>query len=131
MSIPQGLKYTKDHEWARLESDGTITVGITQFAQEQLGDIVFVELPAVDSSVSQNQGFGVVESTKSVSDLISPVSGQVSAVNDELDDAPEAVNEDAYGTGWMIKIQPGDASEMDNLLSASDYEAFLGSLDED
>ena len=131
MSIPQGLKYTKEHEWARLESDGSITVGITQFAQEQLGDIVFVELPALDSSVTQDQGFGVVESTKSVSDLISPISGQVSAVNDELDDAPEAVNEDAYGTGWMIKIQPSDASEMDNLLSASDYEAFLGSLDED
>jgi len=131
MSIPEGLKYTKDHEWARQEDDGSITVGITEFAQDQLGDIVFVELPGVGDGVSQHQSFGVVESTKSVSDLISPITGSISAINENLDDAPEAVNEDAYGTGWMIRVQPSDNAELGNLLSASDYEAFLGSLDED
>ena len=131
MSIPHDLKYTRDHEWARMEADGNITIGITDFAQDQLGDIVFVELPNEGSPVEQFDAFGVVESTKSVSDLISPIGGQATAVNGALDNRPEAVNEDAYGEGWMIKVQPGDDAELDALMSASEYEAFLGSLDED
>ena len=131
MAIPQDLKFTRDHEWARTEADGSITVGISDFAQDQLGDIVFVELPDEGSSVGQADAFGVVESTKSVSDLISPVGGRVIAVNNDLDDRPEVVNDDAYGEGWMIRIQPDNESELDDLLSASDYETFLGSLDED
>ena len=131
MAIPQDLKFTRDHEWARTEADGSITVGISDFAQDQLGDIVFVELPDEGSSVGQADAFGVVESTKSVSDLISPVGGRVIAVNNDLDDRPEVVNDDAYGEGWMIRIQPDNESELDDLLSAADYETFLGSLDED
>jgi glycine cleavage system H protein len=131
MSIPQDLKFTRDHEWARTEADGSITVGITDFAQDQLGDIVFVELPDKGSTVGQFDAFGVVESTKSVSDLISPIGGRVIAVNNDLDGRPEVVNDDAYGEGWMIRVQPDNESELDDLLSASDYETFLGSLDED
>ena len=131
MSIPQDLKFTRDHEWARTEADGSITVGITDFAQDQLGDIVFVELPDKGSTVGQFDAFGVVEFTKSVSDLISPIGGRVIAVNKDLGDRPEVVNDDAYGEGWMIRVQPDNESELDDLLSASDYETFLGSLDED
>jgi len=131
MSIPQNMKFTRDHEWARTEADGSITVGITDFAQDQLGDIVFVELPDEGSSVGQFDAFGVVESTKSVSDLISPIGGRVIAVNTDLDGRPEVVNDDAYGEGWMIRVQPDNPSELDDLLTASDYETFLGSLDED
>lgn len=118
MSVPGELKYTKSHEWVREEGD-TVTVGITAHAQDELGDVVFVELPQVGDTFEAGEGFGVVESVKAVSDLYAPVGGEIVEVNDSLNDSPEKVNEDPYGEGWMIKVRgeaPGD------LLSAEDYE---------
>src|SRR5262245_12178516 len=123
-TIPAELRYTRDHEWARQEGD-RIRVGITAFAQEQLGDVVFVELPKVGVKVTQKQSFGVVESVKAVSDLFAPLSGAVAEVNGELPNAPETVNQDPYGRGWMIVINPANAAEWDQLLDAAGYEAFL------
>lgn len=122
---PDDLKYTAEHEWVRTpgEAEGSVRVGITHYAQDQLGDIVYVQLPAVDDDVTAGQVCGELESTKSVSDLYAPVTGRVVARNDDLDSAPEQVNADPYGTGWMIEILPADPASVDQLLSAADYRA--------
>lgn len=125
--IPVDLKYTKEHEWVRLEGEEAV-VGITHYAQDSLGDIVYVELPKEGATLEQFKPFGVVESVKSVSDLYSPLTGVVTAVNGELKDHPEYVNQDPYGRGWMIRIRPSDTSEMAKLLSAEEYEAYLKTL---
>ena len=123
MAYPAGYKYTKEHEWISVEGT-TGTVGITEYAQESLGDIVFVDLPKVGDALEAGKIFGSVESVKAVSDLYSPVSGTVSAVNEELKDAPEKVNADA-NTTWMLRLELKDAGELDKLLSAADYEKFV------
>ena len=124
MTIPDDLKYTKDHEWAR-QKGGKVLVGITDFAQEQLGDVVYVELPAVGDEVKKGESFGVVESTKAVSELFAPVSGKVVEVNDPLVEAPETVNEDPYEEGWMIAIEPSEPKELAELLDVKAYAAFV------
>jgi glycine cleavage system H protein len=118
--IPDDLRYLETHEWARLE-DGTTRIGISDFAQDELGDIVFVELPDAGESVEQEAEFGVIESIKAVSDLYSPLSGSVAAVNEELFDAPELVNEDPYGDGWMLELEGVDEDGLDALLSPEEY----------
>jgi glycine cleavage system H protein len=123
-SVPPDLRYTRDHEWARQE-DQRVRVGITAYAQEQLGDVVFVELPKVGARVTQKQSFGVVESVKAVSDLFAPISGEVVEVNGELPNAPETVNQDPYGRGWMIVIAPAKPGEWNDLLTGAQYEEFL------
>ena len=123
-NVPVDLKYTRDHEWPKKEG-ANVRVGITAFAQEQLGDVVFVELPKVGAKVSQRQAFGVVESVKAVSDLFAPVSGEVTEVNAELPTVPETVNQDPYGRGWMIVVKPANASEWDQLLTPAQYEEFI------
>ena len=120
--VPTELKYASSHEWARLEEDGTITVGITDHAQEALGDVVFVELPEPGSTLGAGDEAGVVESVKAASDIYSPVGGEVVAINDRLEDAPETVNADPYSDGWFFRLQPADSSELDKLLSADDYQ---------
>ena len=127
MSSPSDLRYTREHEWARREEDGSLTIGITDHAQEALGDVVFVELPEVGEQVEAEDKFGVVESVKTVSDLYSPVAGEISAVNQQLEDAPETVNEDAYGDGWMIRITPSDSASFDTLMDAAAYDSFVAS----
>lgn len=124
MHIPEDLQYTKDHEWIRFEG-GRGVVGITDFAQDALGDVVFVELPAVGTSLTRGQTFGVVESNKTVSDLFAPVAGTVVEVNEELRARPELVNQEPYGAGWMIKVEPASAAERTSLLDASAYRAQL------
>ena len=124
MEFPEELKYSKEHEWARME-DGRVVIGITDHAQEELGDIVFTELPDVGTELAQNGTFGVVESVKAVSDLYSPVSGKVVEVNDALKEEPELVNSDPYGDGWMIIVEISDESELNDLLSANEYKAFI------
>ncbi len=121
MNVPAELKYTPSHEWARLESDGTVSVGITDHAQEQLGDIVFVEAPKAGRKVAKGEAVGVVESVKAASDIYAPVAGEIVAGNDALADAPEQVNSDAYGA-WMYRIRPDDAGELAGLLDAAAYE---------
>lgn len=121
---PKDLRYARDHEWVRLEGD-IATVGITSFAAEQLGEVVYVDLPSVGDKVQAGQAFGEVESVKSVSELISPVTGEVIEVNSALEDAPEVVNADCYGDGWMIKVSVDDPSQVDALMDADSYEAFL------
>lgn len=124
MLLPDQLKYSKDHEWARFEQ-GRVLVGITDFAQQQLGDIVYVELPGLGERVEAGRAFGVVESVKAVSDLLAPVSGEVVEVNKALSEHPEWINQDPYGKGWMIAVQAENVSELDGLLDASGYEAFI------
>ena len=126
---PTDRKYSQEHEWVKGEDDGTVLVGITDYAQEHLGDIVFLELPQIGANLSQTQKLGEVESVKSVSDIFSPVSGEVLAVNQAVVDSPELVNEDPHDKGWLVRIKPSQLAEMDNLLTASDYESFLESLD--
>lgn len=121
MNIPSDLKYTKEHEWIRDNGDGTVTIGITHFAQSELGDIVFVELEDEVSEFFQDDTFGTVEAVKTVSELFAPLDGEVVELNTELRDNPELVNDDPYGDGWMIKMKITDSSQLDNLLSASDY----------
>ena len=121
---PSDLKYSEEHEWVRVEGD-TVTVGISDFAQDQLGEVVFVDLPDVGSEIVGGETFGEVESVKSVSDLFSPVTGSVVERNDNLSDAPETVNEDPYGDGWLVKVKMSDASELDALMSAAEYEDFV------
>jgi glycine cleavage system H protein len=123
-NVPADLNYTQDHEWAKKEGE-RVRVGITAFAQEQLGDVVFVELPKVGAKVTQRQSFGVVESVKAVSDLFAPLSGEVTEVNGALSTAPETVNQDPYGKGWMIVVKPSNAAEWDQLLTAAQYEEFI------
>lgn len=122
---PSELKYTSEHEWVRLDGDEAI-VGITEYAQDQLGDIVYVELPKVGSRVEQNKQFGVVESVKTASDLYAPLSGEVVAINGTLADAPEVVNDAPYGDGWMIRVRPDDLNELSSLLSAEQYRDLTG-----
>ena len=126
---PDNFYYTKDHEWVRIEGDKG-TIGITDFAQKQLGDIVYVELPAVGTNLEFHQTIGVVESVKAVSDVYSPVSGEVVAVNTELNDSPELLNEDPHGKGWMIQIKIRDVSELQKLMTVEEYEKFLEGLEE-
>jgi glycine cleavage system H protein len=121
--VPQDLRYTKDHEWVRIEGD-MATVGITDYAAEQLGDIVFVELPELGRSVTQFTAVGVIESVKAVSDLFAPVSGEVVDSNAELSDAPEMLNSDPYGKGWMLRLKLADLSQADALMDATAYEAL-------
>jgi len=125
MSIPAELKYTKDHEWVKIEGD-TATIGITHFAQGELGDIVYVDVDTLDETVEKDAVFGSVEAVKTVSDLLMPLTGEVIEFNETLEDEPEKVNSDPYGDGWMIKISISDASQIDELLSAQDYTALIG-----
>lgn len=125
MQVPENLKYSNDHEWIAVDGD-IATVGITDYAQGELGDLVFVELPDLGSQTSQGESFGTVEAVKAVSDLFAPVSGEVVEINEALADDPEVVNKDPYGDGWMIKIKLADASELDALLDASAYKDLIG-----
>ncbi len=123
-SYPADLRYTREHEWARIEG-ARARVGITHYAQDQLGDVVFVELPKVGTRIRQMQSFGVVESVKAVSDLFAPLSGEVAEVNQGLTERPEQVNQDPYGAGWLIVVAMADEKELDALMSAADYEAYV------
>ena len=125
MSTPSELRYTKEHEWAKVTDDGSVIVGITAHAQDALGDVVFVELPEVGESFDAEDKFGVVESVKTVSDLYAPCGGEILEVNTSLEDAPEMVNSDPYGDGWIIRIKLADASELDGLMTADAYDAFV------
>lgn len=123
--IPEDLKYTHEHEWVQRKGEDTVRVGITDYAQDQLGDVVFVQLPEVGQSVAPGTAVGEVESTKSVSDIFAPIGGEVVARNEELDAAPELVNSDPYGSGWMVEIRLADADSYDSLLDAGDYRKLL------
>lgn len=125
MNIPENLKYTKDHEWVRVEGDEAY-IGITDFAQRELGDIVYVEVESLDEELDEGEVFGTVEAVKTVSDLFMPVSGTVLEFNEDLEDSPESVNEDPYEKGWMIKLKLSDPSSVDKLLSAEDYKELIG-----
>ena len=124
---PTDLKYSKEHEWVRTESDTIVIVGITHFAQDSLGDVVFVELPEVGADVSQHEKMGEIESVKAVSDLFSPVSGKVVERNEALVDTPEMVNDGPFKQGWMLKVELNDSTQLDTLLTAASYESFLES----
>lgn len=125
MNIPQNLKYTKDHEWVVVEGD-IVTIGITDFAQSELGDIVFVDITTEGETLDQEEVFGSVEAVKTVSDLFMPISGEIIELNEKLDGDPELVNSDPYGDGWMIKVKISDASQLNDLLDAAAYEALIG-----
>ena len=125
MNIPSELKYTKDHEWVKIDGD-IATVGITDFAQSELGDIVYVEVETLDETLDKEEVFGTVEAVKTVSDLFLPLSGEIVEFNEALEDEPEKVNSDPYGDGWMIKIKMSEASETDDLMSAEDYKVLIG-----
>jgi len=124
MNIPENLKYTKDHEWIKVDGD-TVTVGITDYAQGELGDIVFVEIETEGENLEKEEVFGTVEAVKTVSDIFMPVSGEVVEVNTKLEDSPEVVNKDPYGEGWLIKVKLSDKSEIDDLLDASKYKEII------
>ncbi|EMS79423.1 MULTISPECIES: glycine cleavage system protein GcvH [Desulfotignum] len=124
LNLPEDVKYTKDHEWAKADGD-TVTIGINDYAQDQLGEIVFVEMPAVGDSFSAEDEFGSVESVKAVSEMYMPISGEIVAINEDLEDAPENVNEDCYQSGWIIKVKPSDLSEMDALMDKAAYLEML------
>ena len=119
---PSELKYLATHEWARLEEDGTVTIGITDHAQEALGDVVYVELPELEQEISSGDEAGVVESVKAAADIYTPISGTVIAINEALDDEPEKVNQDPYGDGWFFKVEPADSGELDDMLDADAYQ---------
>ncbi len=125
MNIPDNLKYTKDHEWLKVEGN-TGLIGITDFAQSELGDIVFVDVDPEITEVKAGEAFGTLEAVKTVSDLFSPVSGKVLEINPKLEDEPQLINEDPYGEGWIIKVEISDASELDNLLDSNAYKALIG-----
>lgn len=125
MNIPSELKYTKDHEWVKIDGD-TATVGITDFAQKELGDIVYVEVETLDQTLAKDEVFGTVEAVKTVSDLFLPLSGEIIEFNDSLESNPEKVNSDPYGDGWMVKVKLSDASEVDSLLSSDQYKELIG-----
>lgn len=125
MNVPEDLKYTKDHEWIRVEGE-TAIVGITDFAQGELGDIVYVEVETIDEDVTKDEVFGTVEAVKTVSDLFMPLSGTVMEFNEKLDDEPELVNSDPYGEGWMVKVQLSDLEEITDLLDAAAYKTLIG-----
>jgi glycine cleavage system H protein len=124
MEIPQGLKYSKEHEWVTAE-DAVATIGITDHAQGQLGEIVYIELPAVGEKVSKDDPFGVIESVKAVSDIYAPVSGTVVEVNEDLPEAPEVVNEDPYGDGWLIKVKMNDMTDLEDLMDSDEYKEMV------
>ncbi len=124
MSTPADLKYTREHEWVRDNGDGTVTIGITDFAQGELGDIVFVELEEAGADYSKDDTFGTVEAVKTVSDLYAPIDGEVIELNEALEDNPELVNDDPYGEGWMIKMKIADPDQLEGLLSAEDYQGI-------
>ena len=125
MNIPTDLKYTKDHEWVRLEGN-VATIGITDFAQSELGDIVYVEIETVGETLQNEEVFGTVEAVKTVSDLFMPVSGKVLVKNEDIEATPDSVNHDPYGAGWMVKVEVSNTSEIDNLLSADEYKNHIG-----
>ena len=125
MSYPENLKYTREHEWIRDNGDGTATVGITEFAQGELGDVVFLEVDTVGQTLSKDEVFGTVEAVKTVSDLFMPLSGDITELNSKIEDNPELINEDPYGDGWMIVIAVSDTSEFDELMSADDYQKII------
>lgn len=124
MEFPKDLKYTKEHEWIKVDGN-TATVGITDYAQDSLGDVVYVELPQEGGSVTKNEPFGVVESVKAVSDLYSPITGSVSEVNDAIIDSPEVINEDPYGDAWMIKVEINSPNDLKDLMSADEYQKYI------
>jgi len=129
MNTPENLKYTNEHEWVRVEEDGTITIGVTDFAQSELGELVYVEVDTVGEEIEKDEVFGTVEAVKTTSDLFMPVSGEVLEFNEKLDesegDDPALINSDPYGEGWIVKIKPSDATQLDELLSAEDYKAMI------
>jgi len=125
MNIPEKLKYSKEHEWIAIDGD-TVTIGITDYAQGELGDVVFVELPGEGDTFEIQDAFGTIEAVKAVSDLYCPVTGEIVEINESLEDAPETVNKDPYGEGWMIKIKAEDSTQLENLLDAAAYREFLG-----
>jgi glycine cleavage system H protein len=124
LKFPEDVKYTKDHEWAKLDGD-TVTIGLTDYAQDQLGEIVFVELPEVEDSFSQGDEFGSVESVKAVSEVYIPISGEIVGINEALEDAPELVNDDCYKEGWLIQVKPSDPGELDKLMDKAAYLEML------
>ena len=124
MNVPSNLKYTKDHEWVKLEGD-VATIGITEYAQEQLGDIVYVDIESLDDEVDAEETFGSVEAVKTVADLFMPVAGTVTEANEALEDEPELVNSDPYGAGWMVKIKVNNVADVEDLMSAADYEELV------
>ncbi len=128
-NVPADLKYSSDHEWVRVQDDGSVVIGITDHAQGALGDLVFVESPEAGSVFASGDAFGVVESVKAASDVLSPFSGEVLEANSVLDDTPELVNTDPYGDGWLIRMQPSDTTELDGLMDAGAYEQFLEDAD--
>ena len=130
MEFPKELRYSDEHEWVAIEDD-VATVGITDYAQEQLGDVVYVELPAVDDEVIKDEAFGVVESVKAVSDIYAPVTGRVLEINIDLPESPEVINEDPYGDGWMIKVRMSDVTELDDLMTAEQYERYIEEEEEE
>jgi glycine cleavage system H protein len=125
MNVPEELRYSKDHEWAKVEDGGKVRIGITDYAQDALGDVVYVDVPQVGAEVKADDTFSEVESTKSVSDIYAPVDGTVVEVNGELADAPERINEDPYGEGWIAVIEPSDPAQVDALLDAAAYQALI------
>jgi glycine cleavage system H protein len=125
MNIPEGLKYSKEHEWVRMEGDVAV-IGITDFAQGELGDIIYVDIESIGESLDSNEIFGTVEAVKTVSDLFMPISGEVLEFNEKLQDDPELVNTDPYGDGWMIKVKPSDLAELDALMDSEAYQALVG-----
>jgi len=124
MNTPNDIKYTKEHEWVSLDGE-TATIGITDYAQSQLGDIVFVEFPDINSEINQNETFGVIEAVKTVADLFAPVSGEIIEVNSSLEDSPNFINSDPYGSGWIIKVKIKDSNEYNGLMSSDDYEEHI------
>ena len=125
MSLPQDLKYTKEHEWVKVNGE-TVTVGITDHAQDQLGDIIFVEFPDLDEEIEKNESFGTIEAVKTVADLFAPISGTVTEINETLEESPESVNTDPYGAGWFVKVSIADAGELDELMTAEQYGELIG-----
>ena len=125
MNVPAELKYTESHEWVRTEADGTVAVGITEYAQDALGDIVYVELPKIGQALTAGKDCAVIESVKAAGDIYAPISGEVVAINEALSDAPQSVNEDAYGA-WLFKVKPTNAADVNSLLSAADYAKNIG-----
>ena len=125
MNFPENLKYTKEHEWVSMNGD-VATIGVTEFAQSELGDIVFVEIETEGETLDQNEVFGTIEAVKTVSDLFMPISGEIVAINTDLEDAPESVNESPYENGWMIKIKASDLSEVDGLMDETAYKSLIG-----